>query len=160
MVNDDADEDLAGGSAIYHIASLQYKFGTTLPLKLGVDYLWSEDVNDNAGVNTGLEGKEDEGYVLNASTKTGDWSFQVKHYDIGLNSVPLQGAVSQDNFRFSSNFEGQRYQIGYNFGGGVKMDVRLYDQNQKSTGVGGTVQGHVMNVEDNTRYQVNLNAKF
>ncbi len=160
MVNDDADEDLAGGSAMYHIASLQYKFGTTLPLKLGVDYLWSEDVNDNAGVNTGFEGKEDTGYVINASTEKGNWSLQVKHYDVGLNSVPLQGAVSQDNFRFSSNFTGQRYQVGYNFGDGVKMDFRVYEQSDKVTGIGGTVQGHVMNVEENTRLQVNLNAKF
>ncbi len=160
MVNDDADEDLAGGSAMYHIASLQYKFGTTLPLKLGVDYLWSEDVNDSAGVNTGFEGKEDTGYVINASTKTGNWSLQVKHYDVGLNSVPLQGAVSQDNFRFSSNFTGQRYQVGYNFGDGVKMDFRVYEQSDKVTGIGGTVQDHVMNVEENTRLQVNLNAKF
>jgi len=159
-VNDDADEDLAGGSADYYIASVQYKIKGDLPFKLGADYLWSDRVNDNAGVNTGFEGKEDTGYVLNASTKKGDWSLQFKHYDIGLNSVPLQGAVSQDNFRFSSNFEGQRYQLGYNFGGGVKMDFRVYDQDQKVTGIGGTVQGHVQNSEDNTRYQVNLNAKF
>ncbi len=160
MVNDDADQDLAGGSADYYIASLQYELGTTLPLKLGVDYLFSDRVNDSAGVNTGFEGKEDTGYVINASTKTGNWSLQVKHYDVGLNSVPLQGAVSQDNFRFSSNFTGQRYQVGYNFGDGVKMDFRVYEQSDKVTGIGGTVQDHVMNVEENTRLQVNLNAKF
>ena len=161
MVNDDADQDLAGGSADYYIASLQYELGTTLPLKLGVDYLFSDRVNDSAGVNTGFEGKEDTGYVINASTKTGNWSLQVKHYDVGLNSVPLQGAVSQDNFRFSSNFEGQRYQVGHNFGNGVSMDGRIYDQDQKRSDL--TIpsgNSWAMGSDENTRYQVNLNAKF
>ena len=67
--------------------------------------------------------------------------------------------MSQDNFRFSSNFTGQRYQVGYNFGDGVKMDFRVYEQSDKVTGIG-SAQSHVMNVEENTRLQVNLNAKF
>ena len=162
MVNDDDGHDLAGGSADYYIGSVQYKTKAgDLPIKLGADYLWSDDLWYTSSSTSGpCVTCEDTGYVLNASTKKGNMSFQFKHYDIGLNSVPLQGAVSQDNFRFSSNFEGQRYQVGYNFGNGVKADFRIYDQDQKYTGTLTNAGGHVQNSEDNVRYQVNLNAKF
>jgi len=163
-VQDDNDADLPGGSANYYIASVQYKTKTDLPIKLGVDLLWSDDNFRNgatADVTGVANGDEDQGYVLNASTKKGDWGFQVKHYDIELNSVPLQGLVSQDNFRFSSNFEGQRYQVGYNLGDGVKADFRIYDQDIKRTDLANTANaGWVQASEDNTRYQINLNAKF
>ena len=159
-VQDDNQPSLPGGSADYYIASVQFKTSTALPIKLGADYLWSDGVHYATNSTTGPNvNSEDTGYVLNASTKKGDWSFQFKHYDIGLNSVPLQGQVSQDNFRFSSNFDGQRYQVGYSFGGGVSMDGRVYHQNQKATGLA-NVQGPVQNSDENTRYQVNLNAKF
>ena len=160
MITDGGAANLRGGDADYYIASVQFKTKTDLPIKLGVDYLWSDEVHYAANSTTGPNvDSEDTGYVLNASTKKGDWSFQFKHYDIGLNSVPLQGQVSQDNFRFSTNFDGQRYQVGYSFGGGVSMDGRVYHQNQKATGLA-NVQGPVQNSDENTRYQVNLNAKF
>jgi hypothetical protein len=163
-VQDDNDADLPGGSADYYIASVQFKTSTALPIKLGADFMWSEDTHRNGATLdvTGItNGDEDQGYVLNASTKKGNWSLQFKHYDIESNSVPLSGQVSQDNFRFSSNFEGQRYQVGYNFGNGVSMDGRVYDQDQKRSDL--TIAANdswTMGSEDNTRYQVNLNAKF
>jgi hypothetical protein len=163
-VQDGGTANIRGGDADYYIASAQYKVKSDgLPIKLGVDFLWSDGVHYATNSVTGPSvNSEDDGYILNASTKSGDWSFQFKHYDIGLNSVPLQGQVSQDNFRYSSNFDGQRYQVGYSFGGGVSMDGRIYHQNQKATGltVPGTSNGHVQNTDENTRYQVNLNAKF
>ena len=68
--------------------------------------------------------------------------------------------MSQDNFPFSSNFEGQRYQVGYNFGNGVKADFRFYDQ-EMIAGVSGSGAGNwVQNVEGVTRLQANLNLKF
>jgi hypothetical protein len=163
-VQDDNDPDLPGGSADYYIASVQFKTSTALPIKLGADFMWSDGTSRNGATLdvTGItNGDEDQGYVLNASTKKGNWSLQFKHYDIESNSVPLAGQVSQDNFRFSSNFEGQRYQVGYNFGNGVSMDARVYDQDQKRSDL--TIPANnswAMGSEDNTRYQVNLNAKF
>ncbi len=163
-VQDDNGPSLPGGSADYYIASAQYKIKTALPIKLGVDFMWSDGTHRNGSANdaTGYSnGAEDQGYVLNASTKKGNWSFQFKHYDIEIDSVPLAGQVAQDNFRFSSNFEGQRYQVGYNFGNGVSMDGRVYDQDQKRSDL--TIPANnswAMGSEDNTRYQVNLNAKF
>ena len=163
-VQDDDRPNLPGGSADYYIASVQFKTKTALPIKLGADLLWSDGAHRNGSANdaTGsANGDEDQGYVLNASTKKGNWSFQFKHYDIETDSVPLAGQVAQDNFRFSSNFDGQRYQVGYNFGNGVSMDGRVYDQNQKRSDL--TIPANnswTMGSEDNTRYQVNLNAKF
>ena len=152
--------DIQGGSATYTIASIQYKTkASDLPLKLGFDWLHGENVVDT-GVGAHVNGgsKDETGYVINASTKKGKWGFQFKHYYVPLNSVPLQGRVSQDNFTYSSNFEGQKYQVGYNFGGGVKMDARVYDQGQIA-GIS-SAQNWAMSVENVQRYQVNLNAKF
>ena len=154
------DRNVQGGSATYTIASIQYKAQAGgLPLKLGFDWLHGEDVVMNGVANETLGGSPDEsGYVLNASTKKGKWGFQFKHHYVPLNSVPLQGQVSQDNFPFSSNFEGQRYQVGYNFGSGVKADFRVYDQNMiAGVSSAGT---WVQTVDDVQRYQINLNAKF
>ena len=154
------DVNIQGGSATYTIASIQYKAQAGgLPLKLGFDWLHGEDVVMNGVANETLGGSPDEsGYVLNASTKKGKWGFQFKHHYVPLNSVPLQGQVSQDNFPFSSNFEGQRYQVGYNFGSGVKADFRVYDQNMiAGVSSAGT---WVQTVDDVQRYQINLNAKF
>jgi hypothetical protein len=126
---------------------------------LGFDWLHGENVIMNGVANETLGGSQDEsGYVVNASTKKGKWGFQFKHHYVPVNSVPLQGQVSQDNFPFSSNFEGQRYQVGYNFGSGVKADFRVYDQDIIA-GVS-SAGGWVQNVDDVQRYQVNLNAKF
>ena len=154
------DRNVQGGSATYTIASIQYKAQVGgLPLKLGYDWLHGENVIMNGVANETLGGSPDEsGYVVNASTKKGKWGFQFKHHYVPLNSVPLQGQVSQDNFPFSSNFEGQRYQVGYNFGSGVKADFRVYDQDIIA-GVS-SAGGWVQTVDDVQRYQVNLNAKF
>jgi len=154
------DASVQGGSATYTIASIQYKAQAGgLPLKLGFDWLHGEDVVMNGVANETLGGSPDEsGYVLNASTKKGKWGFQFKHHYVPLNSVPLQGNLSQDNFTYSSNFEGQRYQVGYNFGSGVKADFRVYDQGQIA-GIS-SAQDWAMSVENVQRYQVNLNAKF
>ncbi len=154
------DRNVQGGSATYTIASIQYKAQAGgLPLKLGFDWLHGENVIMNGAANEALGGSPDEsGYVVNASTKKGKWGFQFKHHYVPLNSVPLQGQVSQDNFPFSSNFEGQRYQVGYNFGSGVKADFRVYDQDIIA-GVS-SAGNWVQNVDDVQRYQVNLNAKF
>jgi hypothetical protein len=154
------DVNIQGGSATYTIASIQYKAQAGgLPLKLGFDWLHGEDVIMNGVANETLGGSSDEsGYVLNASTKKGKWGFQFKHHYVPLNSVPLQGQVSQDNFPYSSNFEGQRYQVGYNFGSGVKADFRVYNQDMiAGVSSAGT---WVQTVDDVQRYQVNLNAKF
>ena len=148
-----------GGSATYTLASLQYKFGTTLPLKLGVDWLHGENVIMNGATNETLGGSNDEsGYVVNASTKKGKWGFQFKHHYVPLNSVPLQGQLSQDNFPASSNFRGQRYQVGYNLGNGIKADFRVYDQ-EILAGVS-SAGGWVQTAENIQRYQANLNLKF
>ena len=154
------DVNIQGGSATYTIASIQYKAQAGgLPLKLGFDWLHGEDVIMNGVTNETLGGSSDEsGYVLNASTKKGKWGFQFKHHYVPLNSVPLQGQVSQDNFPYSSNFEGQRYQVGYNFGSGVKADFRVYDQDIIA-GVS-SAGDWVQTVDAVQRYQVNLNAKF
>ena len=152
--------DITGGSSTYSIASIQYKTkAQDLPLKLGFDWLHGENVKNTGGGSYVLGGSESEtGYVVNASTKKGKWGFQFKHHYVPLNSVPLQGNLSQDNFTYSSNFEGQRYQVGYNFGSGVKADFRVYDQGQIA-GIS-SAQDWAMSVENVQRYQVNLNAKF
>jgi hypothetical protein len=160
IIDQGDDVNIQGGSATYSIASIQYKTQAGgLPLKLGFDWLHGENVGMNGVGNETLGGTKDEtGYVINASTKQGKWGFQFKHHYIPLNSVPLQGQVSQDNFPFSSNFEGQRYQVGYNFGSGVKADVRLYDQDALA-GVS-SAAGWVQTVENVKRVQANLNLKF
>jgi len=152
--------NIQGGSATYYITSLQRKIETnTLPLKLGGDLLYSSGVQD-VGTGSFVTGDSDDdlGYVVNASTKKGEWGFQFKHYHIPLNSVPLQGQVAQDNFPFSSNFTGQRYQVGYSFGDGVKADFRIYDQNMIVAP--GNAQTYTQNVDGVTRVQANVNLKF
>ena len=149
-----------GGSATYTLASIQYKTqAADLPLKLGYDWLHGENVvNDGAG-NYVTGGSEDEtGYVVNASTKKGKWGFQFKYYHVPLNSVPLQGQLSQDNFPASSNFRGQRYQVGYNLGNGIKADFRVYHQ-EALAGVS-SAGSWVQTAEETQRYQANLNLKF
>jgi hypothetical protein len=152
--------DVAGGSSTYSIASIQYKTkAQDLPLKLGFDWLHGENVIMNGATNETLGGSNDEsGYVVNASTKKGKWGFQFKHHYVPLNSVPLQGQLSQDNFPASSNFRGQRYQVGYNLGNGIKADFRVYDQ-EILAGVS-SAGGWVQTAENIQRYQANLNLKF
>tara|TARA_B100000315_G_scaffold10878_1_gene10585 strand:+ start:143 stop:1321 length:1179 start_codon:yes stop_codon:yes gene_type:complete len=149
-----------GGSATYTLASIQYKTKAgDLPLKLGYDWLHGENVVNDGAANFVTGGSKDEtGYVVNASTKKGKWGYQFKYYHVPLNSVPLQGQVSQDNFPQSTNFRGQRYQVGYNLGSGMKADFRIYHQ-EILAGVS-NAQNWTQAAENHQRYQVNLNLKF
>ena len=191
FVNDDQPQPqpggglgLPGGDATYFIGSFQWKTKFAgIGFKLGADYLNSSVDNDQPMANTahvfwlGADDQND-GYVINFAAKWKKLSFKFEHYYVELNAVPLQGAVAQDDFRFSSNFEGQKYQIGYQFGKGLSADFRVYDQHDildrdlpdglrdsscLSSGADCAVVGtggFVQDVEHNIRYQINLNIKF
>lgn len=174
FAQDDTPNSLPGEDATYFIGSAQGKTKVAgIGFKIGADYLNSDVDNDMSGVNPGhafwiKADDQDEGYVINFAAKWKNVGFKFEHYYIELNAVPLQGAVAQDDFRFSSNFEGQKYQIGYDFGRGLNVDFRVYHQYQildrdPPEGLAGGVVGtgsYIQDVESNTRYQVNLNIKF
>lgn len=168
FVSDNEGTSLPGGTATYSIHSIQWKNKSifpNVPIKLGFDYLVSSYDDSNPNAATGgstADTDENSGYVINLAAKSGKWGFKVEHYYIELNSVPLQGLVAQDDFPFSSNFFGQKYQIGYNFGSGLSADFRVYSQEQilRSDLAGTNVGGFIQNVKHDNRYQVNLNIKF
>jgi hypothetical protein len=89
------------------------------------------------------------------------------YYYIPVDSVPLQGAIVQDNFRFSSNFKGFQVMAVYKILPNLQIDFRAYpqdtiDENLASRtknpvpGLGSYVQSDGYT----TRYQMNLNIKF
>ncbi len=86
------------------------------------------------------------------------------YYYVPVNSVPLQGAIGQDDFRFSSNFKGFQFVANYKFRPNLDIQFRAMPQdtiNESLTtaqvpGLGSYVQpsGYT------TRYQMNMNIKF
>lgn len=168
IVSDRSVKSTPGGSTTYTITSVEYKNKSLLPkipLKVGFDYLNSTFNSAAAGTTQDAIGVGDknEGYVVNFSAKYGNWGFKFEHYRIELNAVPAQGTLAQDDFRFSSNFEGQKYQLSYKFGKGYNVDFRVYPQERiDDTIVSGAanVGSYVQTEHQTTRYQVNLNIKF
>ncbi len=86
------------------------------------------------------------------------------YYYLPVGSLPLQGAVSQDNFPFSSNFKGFQLMLVWKIMKNLNMDFRAYPQDTiDETLTGATVPGlgsYVQSSGFRTRYQTNLNIKF
>jgi len=165
FVTDQDVSNVPGGSGIYSIISGQVKtkFIPQVPITFGLDYLFSDyDVAEAGPADTvGTTGDdENQGFIINLAAKYQKFGFKVEYYYIELNSVPVQGDLAQDDFRHSSNFRGFKFQVSYNFGNGYNIDLRAYPQSRIDDTLTGVVSDAVMDRDDNTRYQVNLNIKF
>ena len=146
---------MPGGDEQYHQVSGQLNFRKlAMPVTLGYDSFITDD--------------EKMGHVATIRTRFDPWTEKIRlRFDwtrIPLNSVPLQGMISQDSFRFSSNFEGAWIQLDYDVAKNYTISFRFYPQdtlNENITvadapGLGNFVQG----VHDTTRFQVNLDVRF
>lgn len=153
--DDNAGEDIPGGNETYNLGSLQASFMDALPVPLtvGFDYFRNTAISD-----------DNEGFGVQIRTKVAGVGLRFYYYDVPVNSVPAQGLLTQDNFAFSSNFRGQRYQLDYQFKNGIAADFRVYHQSADNENLTqATVPGlgdYVQQKGDRTRYQVNLNVKF
>ena len=146
---------IPGGDEQYNQISGQLNFRNfALPITLGYDSFFSDD--------------EEMGYVTTIRTRLDPWTKKIRlRFDwahIPLNSVPAQGMISQDDFRFSSNFEGAQIQLDYDVAKNYNISFRFYPQDTENEaitladapGLGNFVQA----AHDTTRFQVNLNVKF
>ncbi len=153
-----------GGSSIYVIISGQVKAKISqVPIKFGVDYLFSNYDIAEFGVNDVLgtpNNDNNQGVIINLASKYQKYGFKVEYYYIELNAVPAQGALAQDDFPFSSNFKGFKFQVSREIGKGFNVDLRAYPQSIIDENVTSNGLGQVQNIDRVTRYQVNLNIKF
>ncbi len=164
FVTDEAGIDVPGGTGAYGIISAQLKTKIAqFPVKFGLDYLFSGYDVAEAGpadaIGTGGD-DENQGFIVNLAAKYQKYGFKVEYYYIETNSVPLQGALAQDDFRHCSNFKGFKFQVSREIGKGYNVDVRIYPQSIIYNTVTNRTGDWVMGRDDNTRYQVNLNIKF
>ncbi len=163
FVTEQAGGGVPGGSGAYGIISAQLKAKISqFPIKFGVDYLYSDYDAGERSLLDDSSGTDDdnEGFVINLATKYKKYGFKIEYYYIQINSVPAQGFLGQDDFRHSTNFRGFKFQVGYNFGNGYNIDFRAYPQSRIDDAVTAAGVDPVMDRDDNTRYQVNLNIKF
>ncbi len=165
FVTEQSTTGVPGGSTAYSIVSGQVKtkFIPEVPLTFGLDYLWSDYdlANRTSPPDVIGQTKENRGFVISTAAKYQKWGLKIAYYYIELNSVGLQGLVSQDDFRYSTNTKGWKVQVGYNFDKGYNIDFRIFPQSiVDDTVTSSGSNSQIMNVDDSTRYQVNLNIKF
>ncbi len=152
-----------GGSGAYGIISGQLKTKISqFPVKFGLDFLFSDYDAGEPRLLDFSSGTDDEnlGFIINLAAKYKKYGFKIEYYYIELNSVPAQGLLAQDDFRHSSNFRGFKFQVSREIGKGFNVDLRAYPQSRIDDAVTGIGPDAVMDRDDNTRYQVNLNIKF
>ncbi len=146
---------IPGGDEQYNQISGQLNFrNLPVPLTVGYDSFFSDD--------------EEMGYVTTIRTRLDPWTKKIRlRFDwahIPLNSVPAQGMISQDDFRFSSNFEGAQVQLDYDVAKNYNISFRFYPQDTENEGVTKAdapgLGNFVQATHDTTRFQVNLNVKF
>ena len=163
FVTEQAGGGVPGGSGAYGIISAQLKTKISqFPIKFGVDYLYSDYDAGEPSLTDDSSGADDdnEGFVINLAAKYKKYGFKIEYYYIQINSVPLQGALAQDDFPFSSNFRGFKFQVSRDIGKGFNVDLRAYPQSRIDNAITAPAGGYVMGIDDVTRYQVNLNIKF
>ncbi len=144
---------LPGGDGQYHQASGQVNFRNfPMPVTVGYDTFIGDDT----------------GYIGTFRTRLDPISeklrFRIDYAYIPVDSVPLQGMIGQDDFRFTSNFEGAQIQINYDVSNNYNIQFVVYPQQAIEddlsagdvVGLGNYVQG----AHNTTRYQLNLNVKF
>ncbi len=143
-----------GGRRTYYMGSAQAKLkGLPVPVIVGYEVYYGN--SSRAGHGVALRVKPLKGWPL---------ELRGYYYYVPLNSVPLQGAIVQDDFRFSSNFKGFQIVANYKFGPKLNIQFRVMpqdtiDENLNSTDVPG-LGSYVQKTGYTTRYQINLNIKF
>ncbi len=146
--------DFPGGRRTYYMGSAQAKLkGLPVPVIVGYEVYYGN--SSRAGHGVALRVKPLKGWPL---------ELRGYYYYVPLNSVPLQGAIVQDDFRFSSNFKGFQIVANYKFSPKLNIQFRVMpqdtiDENLTSAQAPGLGQ-YVQSSGYSTRYQMNLNIKF
>ncbi len=148
---------LPGGDSTYYMGSVEAKLkGLPIPVRVGYEAYYGSF--GTVGHGAGVRVKPLKGVPL---------ELRGYYYYIPVDSVPFQGAIVQDNFRFSSNFKGFQLMAAYKILPNLQIDFRAYPQDTIDEALGSrtshTVPGLGSYVQGNgytTRYQTNLDIKF
>ena len=144
---------MPGGEGQFHQASGQVNFRKLpMPITIGYDTFIGDDTGYMGTFRTRLDPISEK------------FRFRIDYAYIPVNSVPLQGMIGQDDFRFSSNFEGAHIQFDYDVSNNYNISFIIYPQYsieddlsaEDVVGLGNYVQG----AHDTNRFQLNLNVKF
>ncbi len=144
-----------GGRSTYYMGSVEAKLkGLPIPVSVGYETYY------------GSFGTVGHGAALRVKPWK-KWEFRWYYYYIPVDSVPLQGAIVQDDFAFSSNFKGFQLVANYKFAPNLNIQFRGMPQDTIDEALGSrtthTVPGlgsYVQSSGYRTRYQMNLNIKF
>ncbi len=143
-----------GGRSTYYMGSVEAKLkGLPIPVSVGYEAYW------------GNESAMGHGAALRVKPLKG-WPLELRgyYYYVPVDSVPVQGAIAQDNFRFSSNFKGFQVMAVYKILPNLQVDLRAYPQDTINEGLSATqvpgLGSYVQSSGYTTRYQTNLNIKF
>jgi hypothetical protein len=150
--------EIPGGSAAYIYIGAQVKAGM---FKLGTE-LYSSDVAEDERGGSASKSEDTAALVGYVKVKIND-TFGVGYcyYDVGYASVPLLGTYGQDDFPWSSNFTGSKFQLDIDTGMGMKIDLRLYTQETKNEDITIVANSNAMEGKNKiTRTQLNLNVPF
>jgi len=147
-----------GGERTYYMGSVQAKL-KNLPFPATVGYELYYGNHSTVGHGVALRVKPLKEVPL---------ELRGYYYYVPLNSVPLQGAIVQDDFRFSSNFKGFQVVASYLFGPNLNLLFRIMSQDTiNETFTRGANQGQVPGLGAyvqpsgyTTRYQMDLDIKF
>ncbi|MDA2911062.1 putative porin [Nitrospiraceae bacterium AH_259_D15_M11_P09] len=145
-----ANTAFPGGRRTYYMYSAQAKLqGLPVPVTVGYEGYYGN--SSRAGHGAALRVKPLK-----------EWPLELRgyYYYVPLNSVPLQGAIVQDDFRFSSNFKGFQLVANYKFAPNLNIQFRAMPQDTIDENVTGVDTNIVQTSGYNTRYQMNLNIKF
>ena len=147
-------QDFPGGRTTYYMYSAEAKF-KNLPIPVTIGYEAYHGGASTLGHGVALKFKPLKELPL---------ELRGYYYYIPVDSVPLQGAIVEDNFRYSSNFKGFQVVAAYKILPNLGIDFRAYpqdaiDENLTSAKVPG-LGNYVMRDGYTTRYQMNLNIKF
>jgi hypothetical protein len=150
---------LKGGKANYNMVVAQAKL--TDMFTLGAEYYISN--MDNAHIGDGAASSDKNGLTVMAKAKIGDRiGIGAYYYDVGVGSVLEKGLYGQDDFNYSSNFTGTRFQIDFNPMKDVGVDIRYYTQKIKNGNLADSTGGAMKKGQKNSydRIQANFNVKF
>jgi hypothetical protein len=146
-----------GGESTYYMGSVEANFkGLPIPFRIGYEAYY------------GSFGTVGHGVALRVKPLKGvPVELRGYYYYVPVDSVPLQGAIVQDNFAFSSNFKGFQAMAVYTIIPNLQVDFRVYPQDtidenlaSRTKHVVSGLGSYVQSSGYRTRYQINLNIKF
>jgi hypothetical protein len=157
--------DLDGGSESYNKLAVMAKWNI---LKVGAEYFIGgvDSTHRDVRCPATTDCDDTTGFVVYVRAKVNNMiGLRVYLYDIGMFSMPLVGALAQDDLPYATNWTGTRFQVDLNVTKGLKWDIRLYNQKVKNdditvAGAGGAMRGITGEEHTVTRIQTNFNVKF